>query len=225
MKKYFVFMLVVLSTLKATAQDSTHSIKAVGLDVLQGLPLMAIYPMNVQRAIIIEPSLYLTTRDAGMSVMLSAGYVNVKQSEQDRLIQTVSGIYAKFGLVYKPSAFFWGYNGVLSYYKMSGVIKIKGSYFPDFQTNIPSDSGFGIGAEFFGGLDMKLSSSLSLRMALRNGFHLTQVGEPASFYVAGGGLRSSSFIANVTFSLDSSIQLFYTINTPTKKRSIHDIYR
>jgi hypothetical protein len=212
MKKTIVFLLLGLCTLGAMAQrDTTHRIKAVGLDVLQGLPLMAIYPFNVQRAVVVEPSVYLATRDTEKLILLSGGYVNVKQSNQDRLIQTVSGIYVKFGAVYKPSAFYWGYNGVLSYYKMSGIIKIKGNYYPDFQADIPSDAGFGIGAEFFEGLDMKLTTQLSLRVAMRNGLHLTQVGAPASFYVAGGGLRNSSFVANITLNLDSSIQLFYTI--------------
>jgi hypothetical protein len=217
MKKSLVFLLFNLLTVSAIAQDSTHRVRAVGLDVFQGLPLMAIYPFNVQRAIVIEPSVYLTTRDSEKSILLSAGCVNIKQSNQDRLIQTVSGIYVKFGAVYKPSAFYWGYNSVLSCYTMNGIIKIKGNYFSDFQTDIPSDTGLGIGAEFFAGLDLKLSSNLSLRTALRNGCHLTQVGAPASFYVAGGGLRNASFVGNITLHVESSIQLVYTINPPTKK--------
>jgi hypothetical protein len=215
------------STFSAIAQDSTYRLHAVGIDAFKNVPFLTFFQEKATLSIsseerssfynplIVEAYGQITTLKPNTFLNAGIGYASIERRLEQRLRQNIKGYYLKIGKEYHSKfrhsieSIFWGYNLILTQTTVEGLIDLQGNYFPSYSTQLPTDSGFGIGSDFSVGFSFLLFRRLQTRVVSRSGIAISKIGSPNGPYLPGVGIRLSNSL--LSLSGGATIQLFYLI--------------
>lgn len=215
------------STFAAIAQDSTYRLHAVGVDAFKNVPFLVFFQekttlglytgerSSFYNPIIVEAYGQITTLKPNTFLNVGIGYASIERQLEQRLRQNIKGYYLKIGKEYHSKfrhsieSIFWGYNLILTRTAVEGLIDLQGNYFPSYSTQLPTDSGFGIGGDFSVGFSFLLFRRLQMRVVSRSGVAVSKISSPNVPYLPGVGIRLSNSL--LSLSGGATIQLFYLI--------------
>lgn len=222
-----------ISTFSVIAQDSTYRLHAVGVDAFKNVPFLVFFQekstlsissgerSSFYNPLILEAYGQITTLKLNTFLNAGIGYASIERELEQRLRQNIKGYYLKIGKEYHSKFrhsienIFWGYNLILTRTKVGGLIDIQGHYFPSYSTQLPRDSGFGIGGDFSVGFSFLLFRRLQTRLVSRSGVAISKIGSPNAPYLPGVGIRLSNSL--ISLSGGATVQLFYLIKRSTKR--------
>lgn len=215
------------STFAAIAQDSTYRLHAVGIDAFKNVPFLVFFQekptlsissgerSSFYNPLIVEAYGQITTLKLNTFLNVEIGYASIERQLEQRLRQNIKGYYLKIGKEYHSKFrhsienIFWGYNLILTRTAVEGLIDLQGNYFPSYSTQLPTDSGFGIGGDFSVGFSFLLFRRLQMRVVSRSGVAVSKISSPNVPYLPGVGIRLSNSL--LSLSRGATIQLFYLI--------------
>ena len=215
MKKTTVFGVLFMACCAGVfGQSKPHSVSSVGIDVAKNVPYL-FFPtfFGGKNALIVEPTLQLTTLKPNQFINLTLGYTQIDQERDNngRTVHFLKGFHAQVmhEIQSTDGQVFWAYGGMIALGYGKGAIQIKGDFFPTYLAPLPAFSGAGAGLKIQAGVYSKVAKRWRLRSSVNLGLNAFDYGAANPAYLPGAGPFWGLNARNFAQTAGLNLQVFY----------------